>query len=149
MIQSKFWQTSIEFLKGIGPERAKVLKVELGISTYLDLFSHFPYRYVDRSRFYRTNEIRDLNIEVQLKGKITRFETGGPRSALRLVGNFTDGSGNIELVWFNQVRWIQKLIKADKEYIVFGKPSIYKGKVSIIHPEMTDIEEEAKLPSCI
>ena len=81
---TKFWQTSVEFLKGIGPERAKILKEQLGIETYYDLFRHFPYRYVDRSKFYRTNEIRDLNYDVQLKGKITSFETSGPRNALRL-----------------------------------------------------------------
>lgn len=146
MTASKFWQTSVEFLKGIGPERAKILRDELGIVTYLDLFSHFPYRYVDRSRFYRTTEIKELNFEVQLKGKITNFETSGVRNAMRLIGNFTDGSGSIELVWFNSVPWIRKSIKENKEYIVFGKPSVYKGKVSIIHPEMTDAEEESRTP---
>jgi len=143
---SKFWQTSVEFLKGIGPERAKILKAELGITSYLDLFSHFPYRYVDRSRFYRTPEIKDETTYVQLKGKITGFHTSGLQRALRLHANFSDGFGNIELLWFNSVPWIRKTIKEGKEYIVFGKPSLFKGKFSIAHPEITDVEEESKSP---
>jgi ATP-dependent DNA helicase RecG len=143
---SRFWQTSVEFIKGIGPEKAKILKDQLGISTNLDLFSYFPYRYVDRSRFYRTTEIKDDVTYVQLKGKITGFHTSGLQRALRLHANFTDGFGNIELLWFNSVPWIRKSIKEGKEYIVFGKPSLYKGKFSIVHPEMTDAEEEAKSP---
>lgn len=143
---SNFWQTSVEFLKGVGPEKAKILKDELRIATYLDLFTYFPYRYVDRSRFYKTTEIKDETTYVQLKGKITGFHTSGIQRALRLHANFSDGFGNTELLWFNSVPWIRKTIKEGKEYIVFGKPSLYKGKFSIAHPEMTDVEDEVKSP---
>ena len=136
-----FLETSIEYLKGVGPVRAELLKKELRIFTYGDLLHHYPFRYIDRSRFYN---IADLNVDlpfVQLKGKIIRFEEKGHKKSKRLIGYFKDETGVIELIWFKGIRWIKAAIKIDTDYIVFGKPSDYKSKFNIVHPEL-DLKEE-------
>ncbi|HYG15157.1 MAG TPA: OB-fold nucleic acid binding domain-containing protein, partial [Bacteroidia bacterium] len=135
-----FLDTSIEFLKGVGPQKADTLKKELGIFTYYDLISHFPFRYVDRSRIYKIQELHGEFAYIQVKGKFTSFSTEGTGPTKRLKGLFTDGTGFIEAVWFKGITWIEKYIQPGKEYVLFGKPSEFKGKISIAHPEI----EEAK-----
>jgi ATP-dependent DNA helicase RecG len=141
MTQKNFWQTPVEFIKGIGPERGKLLKDELGIATYYDLFSHFPYRYIDRSRFYKTTELKDDSTYFQLKGKLVSLRPEGSRFAKKLTGVFSDAYGKVELIWFNRINWIEKLIQPGKEYILFGRPGLYKKKFSFIHPELTAVDE--------
>ena len=133
-----FLQQEIKFLTGVGPKRAELLNKELKIFTFEDLLYYFPYKYIDRSKFY---QIRDLNPElphIQLKGKIIGFEQIGGGRKKRLVAYFTDGTGTIELVWFKGLSYIQKSLQLNKEYIVFGKPGYFGGKYNVIHPEIED-----------
>jgi len=133
--------TPIDYLKGVGPARADLLKKELKIFTYGDLLHHYPFRYIDKSTIYK---IADLSAEmpsVQLKGQIIRFEERGHKKSKRLIAHFKDQTGTIELVWFKGVRWIKSGIKLHTDYIVFGKPSAYKGIFNIVHPEL-DIQNE-------
>ena len=131
-------QTDIQFIPGIGPQRASVLNKELDIFTLEDLLRYYPYRYVDRSRLYYVHEVEGSMPYVQLKGVIKSFETFGEGRKRRLVGHFTDGTGFIDLVWFQGLRFVEDKYKLNKEYIVFGKPSQFGSKYNIAHP---DIEE--------
>ncbi len=131
-------QTDIQFVPGIGPQRASILNKELEIFTLEDLLRYYPYRYVDRSRLYYAHEIEGSMPYVQLKGVIKSFETFGEGRKKRLVAHFTDGTGFIDLVWFQGIRFVENKYKLNKEYIVFGKPSQFGNKYNIAHP---DIEE--------
>lgn len=140
---SSFFETSIEFLKGVGPQRAALFQKELKIFTYADLLQHYPFRYEDRTRFFTVKEIQEDMPAVQLKGTIMRFETVGSAYKKRLVGYFTDGTGEIELVWFQGIAWVMQKIKAGVPYIVFGKPNRYGRSISIAHPEIEPETEKA------
>ena len=133
--------TPIDYLKGVGPARADLLKKELGIFTYNDLLEHYPFRYIDRSKFYNISELRQDMPYIQIKGCVIKFEEKGNKRAKRLIAHFKDETGMVELVWFKGTRWIKSGLKLNKQYIVFGKPSIYSGKFNIVHPEM-DLQEE-------
>ncbi|MDX2136138.1 MAG: ATP-dependent DNA helicase RecG [Saprospiraceae bacterium] len=142
MPTSSFLDTGIEFLKGVGPQRADVLKTELGIFTFRDLLLHFPFRYIDRTRFHR---IRDLDLEgdqVQLRGVLRRLELLGEGRARRLVGTLRDETGSIELVWFQSIAWLQKNLAVDREYIVFGRLNSFNQRLNIPHPEMEEVTAE-------
>ncbi len=142
-------QTPIEYLKGVGPNRADLLKKELKIFTFQDLLYFFPNRYIDRSRFYKISELPKNNSEVQLKGQITNIETISQKSGRRLVANFSDGENTIELLWFRGYKWIKESLKKNVPYIIFGRINWFKGKPSIPHPEM-DLESDfIKKPSQI
>ena len=137
-------KSPIEYLKGVGPQRAEVLRAELGIQTFSDLLHYFPYRYIDRSQIH---QIRDINANtqfIQIKGKIEGFKIEGVGRAKRLKARFSDNTGEIELVWFQSVDWIKNNYKVGVEYIVFGKPNVFNGAYSIVHPEM-DIATEKKV----
>lgn len=128
--------TPIEYLKGVGPLRADLLKKELSIFIWGDLLLHYPFRYVDRSKISKITDIKHDTQFIQLKGKITDFEILGDKRAKRLAALFSDGSNVIELLWFRSINWISKSIIPNQEYILFGRPNFYKGKISIIHPEL-------------
>ncbi len=131
-----FVDTPIEFLKGVGPARAQILKSELDISTYGDLLEYFPYRYVDRSQ---TTTIRNINIDepyVVLRGTIFDLHTVGNGKSTRLSAMLRDETGQIELVWFQGLKWIRESLKPDTEYIVMGKPNIFNGHINIAHPDI-------------
>lgn len=130
----------IKYLKGVGPGRALLLAKELNIFTFRDLLYYFPYKYIDRSRFYKINEIDTTQAFIQIKGKITSFRSEGHPRKKRLVADFTDGTGTIELIWFQGIRWISKSLQANKEYIVFGKPGIFNSRISLAHPEVEPAE---------
>jgi ATP-dependent DNA helicase RecG len=138
---SQFFSTPIEYLKGVGPNRAELLKKELGIFTYSDMLQHYPFRYVDRTRFYKISEANPDLPYIQLKGRITNMETIGQKRSQRLVATFQDASGALELVWFQGAKWIAENLKPELTYIVFGKPVFYQGRPSLVHPE---IEAEAQ-----
>jgi ATP-dependent DNA helicase RecG len=138
-----FFDTSIEFLKGVGPQRAALLQKELKIFTYGDLLQHYPFRYEDRTRFYSIAEINETMPYVQIKGTISEFETLGAGNKKRLVGYFTDGKGEIELVWFQGVSWVMQKIKTNTNYVVFGKPNQYGSRFSIAHPEIEPLTEKS------
>ena len=126
----------IKFLQGVGPQRAAVLNKELGICSFKDLLYYFPYKYVDRSRLYLIREIDGNMPYIQLRGRILSFETFGEGRQRRLVGHFTDGTGVIDLVWFQGLKYIEAKYKANEEYIVFGKPTVFSGRINVAHPDI-------------
>ena len=130
-------QTSIEYLKGIGPNRAALLREELGLRTYQDLLHFFPNRYIDRSRFYPLNQLPQSTAEVQIKGEITQVKSVPMKRGKRLVALFSDGSSTIELVWFRGHKWIQEQLKLNTPYVAFGRLSWYGSKANMPHPELT------------
>lgn len=130
--------SNIEFLKGVGPHRAEVLKKELGIFTCRDLLFHFPFRYVDRTKFHRIRDIHTEGEQVQIRGILRRLETLGEGRARRLVGSVRDETGMMELVWFQSVQWLEKSLVVGKEYIVFGRINEFNGRFNITHPEMEE-----------
>ena len=129
-------KTPVEYLKGIGSQRAEILKKDLGIFTYNDLLHHYPFRYIDRTRFYKIKELDPELPAVQILGRIISKETLGEKHTKRLIARFKDDTGSIELVWFQSIRWIDKIIQPGSVYIVFGKPAIFNGHFSISHPEL-------------
>lgn len=136
---SSFFETPIEFLKGVGPQRAALLQKELSVFTYGDLLQHYPFRHEDRTKLYSISEANETMPNIQLKGRITGFEMPGTARKKRLVGYFTDGTGEIELVWFQGINWVKEKIKTGVEYVVFGKPNRYGRKLSIAHPEIEPV----------
>lgn len=137
--------SSIEYLKGVGPKRAELLRTELSIFTFKDLLYHFPFRYVDRSVFHSINSIESDAASVQLKGKLSRLERHGKPRQQRLIAEFYDDSGSIELIWFKGIRFIESSLKLNTEYVLFGKPNFFKGKKSIPHPELELLNPENAL----
>jgi len=133
---SQIEEQEIKYLKGVGPKRAELLEKELGIRTCRDLLYLFPYKYIDRSKIYPIKEIDSNQTYIQVKGKITHFRIEGQRYKQRLVAVFKDGTGALELVWFQGTQWVTKNYQPNVEYIVFGRPSIYNGRLSIAHPEI-------------
>ncbi len=136
-----FLQTPIEYLKGVGPNRADLLRKEVGIFTYQDLLHFFPNRYIDRTRYYKINELLQNNAEVQIAGKITHIKTVEQNKGKRLVATFTDETGTMELVWFRGIKWIKENLKINVPYVIFGKINTFKGQYSMPHPEMELLEE--------
>ncbi|MCF2737780.1 ATP-dependent DNA helicase RecG [Bacteroides caecigallinarum] len=126
----------IKFLPGVGPHRAEILEKELGIRSFRDLLYHFPYKYVDRSRIYRISEIDGTMPYIQLKGQILSFETFGEGRQRRLVAHFSDGTGVADLVWFQGIKFVSGKYRCREEYIVFGKPTVFGGRVNIAHPDI-------------
>src|SRR5699024_3357452 len=130
-------QTPIEYLKGVGPHRAMLLKNELGIHTYQDLLHFFPNRYLDRTQYYLISDLRADSAEVQIIGKVIRMEEIQQKKGSRLVAIFQDNHGNtMELVWFRAHTWFKQNIKRDALYVVYGKLNWFNGKVSMPHPDM-------------
>jgi ATP-dependent DNA helicase RecG len=127
---------AIQYLPGVGPQRAHMLEGELGITTLYDLLYYFPYKHIDRSRLYYIHEIDGNMPYIQLKGRIISYETMGVGRKQRLVALFTDGTGTIELVWFQGVKYIEKRYPKGREYIVFGKPTLFNGVFNIAHPDI-------------
>ncbi|HEY5918037.1 MAG TPA: ATP-dependent DNA helicase RecG [Chryseolinea sp.] len=136
-----FFDTPIEYLKGIGPQRAAVINKELNIFTFADLIQHYPFRYEDRTKFYKITELSDELPFVQIKGIIRKKELIGSGFKKRLVAHISDGTGEIELVWFQGINWINDKIKAGTEYVVFGKPNRFGHRFNIAHPEIDVITE--------
>lgn len=139
---------TIEYLKGCGPERAKTLQAELGIFRYEDVLNHFPFRYIDRSKYYTIREIRSTAAEIQLKGQIISVNEIKMGKVSRLVAKFQDGTGTLELVWFKATKWQRDKLQNDlfKEVVIYGKLNEFNGNYSIIHPEVDTVEDAKKLP---
>jgi ATP-dependent DNA helicase RecG len=135
--------TPIEYLKGVGPIRAELFKKELRIFSYEDLLMHFPFRYIDKSNIHLISDINEDMPYIQFKGKIIKLEEKGLRKSKRLIAHLRDSSGDIELIWFKSVKWIKSSINLDKEYLVFGKPTFYSGKASLVHPELDVLDDES------
>ena len=126
----------IKYLQGVGPQRATILNKELNIFSLHDLLYYFPYKYVDRSRLYYIHEIDGNMPYIQLKGQILSFETMGEGRQRRLVAHFSDGTGVIDLVWFQGIKYLMGKYKAHEEYIVFGKPTVFNGRINVAHPDI-------------
>ncbi len=132
----QFLSTSIVYLKGVGPQKAEVLQKEMNIHTYNDLLHCFPYRYVDRSQIFLIKNIDPNTQFIQLKGIIKGFVLEGAGRKKRLKAIFSDGSGSMELVWFQSIDWVMRNLKIEVEYVVFGKPTMFNNQYSISHPEI-------------
>lgn len=127
--------TPIEYLKGVGQQRADILKKDLAIFTFNDLLQHYPYRYIDRTRYYKINELTGDLPAVQVLGRVYSKEIIGQKRARRLVIILKDDTGDLELVWFQSISWVEKNILTGSVYVIFGKPVVFNGKLSIAHPE--------------
>ncbi len=136
----------IKFLSGVGPQRAELLEKEIGIRTMGDMLNYFPYRYVDRSKVYRISEIDGNMPYVQLVGQIVSMEPIGEGRNRRIVGRFSDGTGFIELVWFQGLRFVGKAYKVRTTYLIFGKPTVFNGRLQINHPEIETVQDNADIP---
>ncbi len=138
-------QTSIEYLKGVGPQRGELLRKELGIHRYEDLINFYPNRYIDRTRYYKINELQNNPAEVQIIGKIIHIKTVEfGKSKKRLVASFVDETGEMELVWFQGHKWIRDTLKLNIPYVIFGKVSSFNGSYNMPHPEMELFTEHEK-----
>ena len=131
----------IKYLSGVGPQRASVLNKELNIYSLHDLLYYFPYKYVDRSRIYYIHEIDGTMPYIQLKGEILGFETIGEGRQRRLIAHFSDGTGIVDLVWFQGIKFLVGKYKVHQEFIVFGKPSVFNGRINIAHPDIDNASE--------
>lgn len=130
------FQTPIEYLKGVGLARAEVLKKELQIYNFEDLLRHFPYKYIDRTRFYKIKDIQPDMPYVQVLARVTQKELLGEKHTKRLIVQAKDDTGFIELAWFQGIRWVEKMLVPGKVYVIFGKPGFFNGKTQMSHPEM-------------
>ena len=142
-MKENFLNTSIDYLKGVGPNRSDILKKEFQIFTYNDLLNFFPFRYIDRTKFYKISEIQKSNADVQIIGRFTEIYYFKNIKSNRLIGTFNDGNQTIEIVWFKATKWIEKSIKLNTDYVLYGKPNWYLNKFSIAHPEL-DVFSEFK-----
>ena len=138
---------SIMYLPGVGPKKAEILQKEAGISSYEDLLFYFPYKYIDRSRFYKVAEVTGDMPYIQLKGRILFFDTVGEGRTRRLIGKFTDGTGTIDLVWFKGINYVMDKIKTGVDYIVFGKPTEFGHIYNIPHPDIDSLDQADKVAS--
>ena len=138
-------QTEIKYLSGVGPARAELLEKEIGIKTFGDMLTYYPYRYVDRSKVYRIAEIDGNMPYVQLVGQIVSMEAIGEGRGRRIVGRFSDGTGFIDLVWFQGLKFVGKAYKVRTRYLIFGKPTVFNGKLQINHPDIETVEENLEI----
>ncbi len=138
---SNILDRDIKYLPGIGEKRAALLDKELGIRTFRDMLYTFPYRYIDRSRVYSISEIDSSMAYIQIRGRIIRTSTAGSGKSARFIATLKDDSGTIDLVFFKGVKWIQDKISPNREYIVFGKPSLFNGTWNMVHPELDPVGE--------
>ncbi|QIL76851.1 ATP-dependent DNA helicase RecG [Hymenobacter sp. HDW8] len=138
---SNFFNTKIEYLRGVGTQRAQLLQKELNLFTYGDLIQRYPFRYLDRTQFYKIADLHDDLPYVQVKGVLRNREVLGEGPKQRLVAKIADESGELELVWFKGVKYLQNVVKNHQEYIVFGKPTMFNGKPQMAHPELEEVTE--------
>ena len=131
----------IKFLAGVGPKKAELLKKELEISSFEDMLYYFPYRYIDRSKYYKIREITSSSSYIQIKGKIIHMERQGEMRKQRLSALFSDGEDTIELVWFKGIKFALEKYKEGEEYVIFGKPALFNDKLNMVHPEVETLNE--------
>ncbi len=144
---AEFLDQEIKFLPGVGPKRAELLYKELKIKTFRDLIYYFPFKYIDRTKFYKIAEIHSQMPYIQVKGSIRSIDSIGTGNKQRLSARFFDDTGSIELVWFRGIKWQKENLKLNKEYIVFGKPTEFNGVMNVVHPEMETEDEKLLNPS--
>ncbi|MBD0404211.1 ATP-dependent DNA helicase RecG [Flammeovirga sp. EKP202] len=137
---NNIFDTKIEYLKGVGSVRAEMLNKELGVYTFGDLLEQYPFRHEDRTRFYKIGEVINDNAYVQVIGRLSFMNSVGEGRSKRLVGSFSDETGEIELVWFRGAKWIEKKLAVGKWYVLYGKPQRYGAKMSFSHPELDEFD---------
>ena len=137
-------QTPIDYLKGVGPNRADLLRKELNIHTYQDLINLFPNRYIDKTQYHKISKLQRNNAEVQIVGQIIKFEEVAQKNKKRLVATFKDDTGTMQLVWFRGQKWVRENTKLNTSYVIFGKINWFNGKFSIPHPELELVSEHKK-----
>ncbi|PLX11344.1 MAG: ATP-dependent DNA helicase RecG [Marinilabiliales bacterium] len=133
--------TPITYLKGVGPKKAEVLQKEIGVKRFEDLLFYFPFRYVDKSRIYKVKDVNNDNAYFQLKGKISNLNSVGDKRTKYITAKFHDETGSIDIVWFRGLKWVKDSIKANTEYLIFGKPSVFKNSFNFVHPEIEVFSE--------
>ena len=138
--------TPITYLKGVGPNKAKVLEKELDVKTFGDLLNYFPFRYVDKSKIYKVKDIINDKSYFQLKGNVGMLTAVGGKRTRYITAKFTDDTGSIDLIWFRGLKWVKERFKSPKEYILFGKPSVFKNSFNFVHPEIEDITPDESSP---
>jgi len=134
-------ETSIEYVKGIGPEKAKLIKNVLGISNVEDLLNFYPIRYLDKSKIHRVSQLQESSIEIQLKGRITSIQEIQTGKTKRLAAKFNDETGSLDLVWFQYSKWLKEQIPLNQEIYIFGKINAFNNQYSMPHPEI-EVEEK-------
>ena len=144
MQQHNILDTPLTYLKGVGPKRADLLQKELGLSKFEDLLYYFPFRYIDRSKFYKINELTDFSVYVQIKGKISHGKELGQGRGKRFTAKLTDETGSIDLVWFKGIKWVKDKFNANTEYLIYGKPTLFNGRINITHPDVSILADELK-----
>jgi ATP-dependent DNA helicase RecG len=142
MRNNSIFNTKIEFLKGIGPQKAAILNKDIGIFTYGDVLQYYPFRYEDKTEFHQLNDVYSDEVNLQIKGKVRNITVTGPPRKQRLTASFYDGTGEVELIWFRSVAWMIKFLKPNTDYTVYAKPNIFHGKVSFPHPEITESDDD-------
>jgi ATP-dependent DNA helicase RecG len=140
-LNNNLLDTKIEFLKGVGPARAELLQQELDIYTFGQLLEYYPFRYVDKSKVYNISDINSDQAYIQLRGQLTNIQIIGEKQAKRMVAKFKDATGEIELVWFKGIKWLSSSLKINQEYVLFGKPTLYRNNYNITHPELELVEQ--------
>lgn len=138
------FNTPIEYLKGVGPQRAEILKKETGVFTYKDLLYYYPFRHIDKTRFYKITEVDVNSPYVQILVRLKSFEIIGEKQTKRLVARAVDDTGEIELVWFKGLKWMEKILRVNQLYILFAKPSFFNGKLQMAHPELEVFSKETQ-----
>jgi ATP-dependent DNA helicase RecG len=139
---SNFFNTKLEYLRGVGLQRAQLLGKELGLFTYGDLIQRYPFRYLDRTQFYNVVDLHEDMSFVQVKGVLRGREVIGEGPKKRMVAKVGDASGELDLVWFKGVNYLEKVVKNHQEYIVFGKPTMFNGRPQMAHPELEEVTEQ-------
>lgn len=142
-MSSSILDTDIAFLRGVGPARAQLLKADLAISTFGDLLYLFPFRYVDRSRIFTIKEIRNEDQYFQIIATVIGMQVVGSGRGMRLTVSVSDSSGNIDLVWFQGIKWVRTLIKPGEMYLIFGKATFFNGRYSLVHPEIEPATQQS------
>ncbi len=136
-----FFTTRLEFLRGVGAQRGQLLGKELGLFTYGDLIQRYPFRYLDRTQFYNIADLHEDLPYVQVKGILRNRQLVGEGPKQRLTATLSDASGDLDLVWFKGLKWMQQIVQGQKEYIVFGKPTVFNGRPQMAHPELEEVTE--------
>jgi ATP-dependent DNA helicase RecG len=149
-MSSDILSNELKYIPGIGPRRAELLQKEIGVFTMRDMLYYFPFKHVDRTKFYRIDQVSGDLPYIQLEGTIGRVELAGARGNRRLTAMISDGTGTLELVWFKGLRWIGDIVRPGKKFIVYGKPTVFNNKINLVHPEMEDpLKEEKQITAAL
>ena len=146
---SNFLENEMKFLSGVGPRRAELLSKELEINTFGDLLYYFPYKHIDRTKFYAIKDIKPIDAYIQVRGRISSIRKEGTANKERLVALLTDHSGSIPIVFFKGIKYLLQSIKTNGDYVIFGKPTVFNGQLNFVHPELESVDKHEESISCM